>query len=217
MKATADIGNTTVTSTVLATRGQRLVLTVAGYSGVDPGWNAFATELLNVSEIHTDNKLSAMVLFDADDIDAAFTELESCYVAGDGAAYAHTWSIISNAYTALNRRDLPPVTTDFTSIDHRRVAAYAPGDLLAYIHAGWKLEQNISTRIEAVHRLTNFGAVVTHAARGTSQDGFDAEWRGIDILTVDGDLISRSEVFDEDDLDAALARFDELAAPKPRA
>ena len=32
----------------------------------------------------------------------------------------------------------------------------------------------------------------------------------IDILTVDGDRINRCEIFDEADLDAALARFDEL-------
>ena len=32
-------------------------------------------------------------------------------------------------------------------------------------------------------------------------------------LTLDGDLINRCEMFDETDLDAALARFDELAAP----
>ena len=32
----------------------------------------------------------------------------------------------------------------------------------------------------------------------------------IDLFTVDGDLISRCEMFDESDLDAALARFGEL-------
>ena len=32
----------------------------------------------------------------------------------------------------------------------------------------------------------------------------------VDLLTVEGDLISRCEIFDEADLDAALARFDEL-------
>ena len=36
------------------------------------------------------------------------------------------------------------------------------------------------------------------------------------ILTVDGDLINRCEIFDEADLDAALARFDELNRPAPR-
>ena len=35
------------------------------------------------------------------------------------------------------------------------------------------------------------------------------------LLTVEGDLISRCEIFDEADLDAALARFDELDRPVP--
>ena len=54
------------------------------------------------------------------------------------------------------------------------------------------------------------------SAHGTSQEGFDAEWRMIDLLTVDGDLINRCELFDEADLDAALARFDELSRPAPQ-
>ena len=33
---------------------------------------------------------------------------------------------------------------------------------------------------------------------------------GINVLTVEGDLINRCELFDEADLDAALARFEEL-------
>ena len=35
-------------------------------------------------------------------------------------------------------------------------------------------------------------------------------------MTVEGDLINRGELFDEADLDAALARFDELSRPAPR-
>ena len=41
MKATADLGNTNVTSTVLATRGERLILTSAGFSDIDQGPEAF--------------------------------------------------------------------------------------------------------------------------------------------------------------------------------
>jgi hypothetical protein len=33
------------------------------------------------------------------------------------------------------------------------------------------------------------------------------------VLTVDGDRFNRSELYDEADLDAALARFDELSRP----
>ena len=76
------------------------------------------------------------------------------------------------------------------------------------------LTPNLTIHIEAVHRLSDLGAVVTHVAHGTSQEGFDAEWRMIDLLTVEGDLINRCEIFDEADLDAALARFDELSRPR---
>ena len=62
-----------------------------------------------------------------------------------------------------------------------------------------------------MHRLSSFGAVVTYTAYGTSTEGFAAEWRMVDLLTVEGDRISRFEFFDEADLDAALARFDELS------
>ena len=46
-------------------------------------------------------------MFDPDDIDAAFEELDARYLAGEAAAYAHTWSVITEAYAALNRRELP--------------------------------------------------------------------------------------------------------------
>ena len=51
---------------------------------------------------------------------------------------------------------------------------------------------------------------------GPRNEGFDAEWRVINLLTVEGDLINRCELFDEADLDAALARFDELSRPAPQ-
>ncbi len=56
-----------------------------------------------------------------------------------------------------------------------------PGDLAAYLSAHWDLTPDLSIYIEAVHRLSDFGAVVTHAAHGTSQEGFDAEWRMIEL------------------------------------
>ena len=67
-----------------------------------------------------------------------------------------------------------------------------------------------------MHRLNNLGAVVTHVTRGRSQEGFDAEWREVFLLTVGGDLLSRCELFDEADIDAALARFEQLTRPAPR-
>ena len=70
-------------------------------------------------------------------------------------------------------------------------------------------------QIETVHRLSGFGAVIAVKAYGTSPEGLAAEWRMIQLPVVDGDRIDRCEIFDDVDLDAALARFDESSG-RPR-
>ncbi len=102
------------------------------------------------------------------------------------------------------------------SLDHRRGPAFAPGEGYEYIRAGWDLDHTLNLYIEAAHRVNERGAVFTWMGYGTSHEGFDAEWRGVEIMTVDGDLLSRAEVFDEADLGAALAKFDQLSRPAPR-
>ena len=89
-------------------------------SGRDQRPEAFHTEVLSVVEINADNRISARVLFDVDDFDAAFEELDARYLAGEAAHHTHTWSVIANAYAALNRRELPATTPDWVNIDHRR-------------------------------------------------------------------------------------------------
>src|SRR6478736_2733978 len=106
---------------------------------------------------------------------AAFDELDARYLAGEAATHAHTWSLVAGAYAALNRRELPATTPDWVNIDHRRAIAFAPGELAAYMHATWDLAPDVKVYIEAVHRLSNLGAVVTQAVRGTSDEGFEAE------------------------------------------
>jgi hypothetical protein len=99
------------------------------------------------------------------------------------------------------------------SFDHRRGIAFAPGELAPYIRATFDVASDIKIYIAVIHRLSNLGVVLTHVGCGTSQEGFDAEWREITLLTVHGDVVNRGEMFDETDLDAALARFDELERP----
>ena len=216
LRAAADAGFTNLTSVVIATRGEHICLIRLWVSSGSASSEGFHADALQVVQISDDERINAVVVFDTDDVDAALAELDARYAAGEAAAYSHTWSVIAGAYASISRREVAATTPDLVSIDHRRVAAYAPGEVIAYIRAGWELDQRITTYIENVHRLTNLGAVVTHAAYGTSKEGFDAEWRGVQILTVEGEMISRSELFDEADLDAALARFEELTPPAPR-
>ena len=139
MRAIAEVWLTNVSLTVIATRGERLILTRSVYSGRDQGSEAFHTEVLAVGEIDAEERIAASVSFDPADIDAAFEELESRYLAGEANPYARTWSLIAQAYSMLNRRELPPAKADWVNVDHRRGIAFAPGDMAAYIRAGMDL------------------------------------------------------------------------------
>ena len=214
LRATADAGFMYITSVVIAARGERLILTRT--AGRGRGSEEFLSDALGVLEINSHNQIAAIVIFDLDDFGAAIAELDARYLAGEAAAYSRTWSVIAGGHAALNRHELPPTTPDCVSIDHRRGAAFAPGDLIEYFRAGWDLGQDIRTYVEVVHRLSELGAVCTHAGHGVSHEGFDAEWHGVDLLTVEGDMVNRCEAFDDADLDAAIARFDQLSQPAPR-
>jgi hypothetical protein len=210
MRAAVEVGFTHVTSTVIATRGERLALALVHASGRAQQPEAFQIDVLQVVEIDADGQTAAVVMFDHGDIDAAFEELDARYLVGEGAAYSGAWSAVAQVYTALNQGELLTATADFVDIDHRRGAILAPGDLKEYLRA--TRDDSVAGRlyVVAVHRLTDLGAVVTHVTRATSREGFDAEWRITNVFTVDGDLINRGEFFDEADLDLALARFEEL-------
>ncbi len=212
MRVIADVSLTKVTTTYMATRGERLALARSRFTDRDQGNESFLTEALCIVEIDADMRILALVSFDIADFEAALAELDARYLAGEAAAHSHMWSAVLGAYAAINGRELPATTPDFESIDHRRGAAFASGDMIEYLRAGWDLDQDIYFHIEAVHRLSDLGAVATHRGRGTSREGFDAEWREVMLFTSDGDSFSRCEVFDDSDIDAALARFDELHA-----
>jgi hypothetical protein len=197
----------------VAIRGDRLALTHEVFRDIDDADRPITVELMTLTEVTDDELVSYTAFFDPDDIDAAFAELDTRYLAGEAAAHAHTWSVVAGAYAAFNRRELPATTSDWVNIDHRRGTAFAAGDVIPYIRSAWDVAPDINIYIEIVHRLSSLGAVVTYAANGTSGDGFDAEWREITILTFEGDLLSRCELFDEADIDAARARFEELSRP----
>jgi len=214
MRSLADIG-ANVTWTAVATRGQRLVLSRFSSTNKDLQHGEFDAEMLSIIEIDTAGRIVAGVLFDPDDIVDAIEELDARYLAGEAAVHSETWSVIVASYAAIRRRELPATTTDFVDVDHRALAPIGPGDLKAYIWSTMELTQNFTTYIEAVHRLSLLGAVLTHVGIGTS-DGFDAEWRMVIVAIVEGDRLSRFEIFDETDRDAALARFDELNHQVPQ-
>lgn len=216
MRTTAGLGVTDVNTVTLAVRGQRLALSRTRFAGRDRGPGGFYTDLLGIVEIDEDQRIAARVIFESDDLDAALAELESRYLAGEAAAYARTWSVIVDVFSAVNTHKLPEFAPDWVNADHRRSVAFAPGEMASYTNAAQADMPDAALYIEAVHQLNDLGAVVTYVARGTSTEGFQAEWREVSLSTVDGGRVNRSELFDLADLDDALARFDELTRPAPR-
>src|SRR3978361_2389680 len=118
---------------VVATRGERLALGRTRVSG-DGQWpDVVGVEVLNVVEVDAEDRIPAGVAFDPEDVDAAFAERESRYLAGEAAAHAHTWSVILRTYAELGGHAVPQVAPGCARIDHRRGIAFAPGDLSAYV------------------------------------------------------------------------------------
>ena len=79
MQAQADVGLTHALSTIIAVRGERLALSRVRYSGRDQELETFIVEILVVVEINADDRFTAAVAFDTDDLDAAFAELDARY------------------------------------------------------------------------------------------------------------------------------------------
>lgn len=215
MRAGAQLGAKNIASIVIAIRGDRLALFRTRYSGSDQKPEAFHMEDLTIVEVGVDERIRSGVIFEVDDLDAAFTELDARYTAGDAAPYARTWTVIAKGYAGLNRDELAPTTPGWVNVDRRRLAPITAGRLGAYIRTSQVETPDLDIHIEAVHRISELGAVVTRAVTGTSREGFYAEWREVDLITVDGELVSRCEIFDEADLDVALAEFEQLNHPRP--
>ena len=106
-RSAADIEVTDARSDAIATRGARLALTRARYSRSDKEPEAFHVDFLQLVEIDALQRITALMAFDLDDFDAAIAELDARYLAGEAAAYAHTWSVI----TAGLRRAQPARAT----------------------------------------------------------------------------------------------------------
>ena len=127
-----------------AIRGERLVLARVRAAGHDP--ETVQNDALNIVEIDSDGRIAAVAVFDLDDFDSALAELDARYLAGEAAPYAHTWTLIVDCYAALNRSELPSTKSDFVNIDHRRTAAFAPGELThTFVPRGIRLNTSIST------------------------------------------------------------------------
>ena len=88
MRGLADVGAADSTATVIATRGERLVLVRQHMSGARP--RPVRHRNARHRRDQRGQRIAAVVAFDPEDFDAALEELDARYLAGEAAPYAHT-------------------------------------------------------------------------------------------------------------------------------
>ena len=206
---------TDVRMTVVATRGDRLALVRVAFVGTDD--EAFENEMLWLSEISAERLHAATVIFDLDDVDAAFAELDERFVAGEGAVAADLLHLSDGFFQAANARDVHALralmTEDFAVVDHRLAGL---GEItgreawLAAFREFIKLLPASTSRlvsIPAVGPGIAFGALVD---TGVNDEGGEVELAYYLVWQERDGLLALLEAFALEDLHAARARFDEL-------
>jgi hypothetical protein len=206
----AEFGLMKTESVVIATRGGHLALRRARYTGRDQRPEAFHIDVLRIVEIDADARIVAHVMFDPDDIDAAFEELDARYLAGEAAPYVRVWQSTIDVLGEANRHEAGPILGSLTYVDHRRVS-FGSGDFGRAVEELWALVPDARYRVTEVHALDAHGTVASLVMKGTSTDGGAVELPTVIIALCEDERATHIEAFDPDQRDAALARFQEFS------
>ncbi|MGH7788431.1 MAG: nuclear transport factor 2 family protein, partial [Candidatus Binatia bacterium] len=215
-----DVPGSRFVITPLATRGERLALSRLLFEGnVDAGGGPLAIDYLALDEVDAAGRSSQVVLFDADDLAAAYAELDARFEAGEGAASPAHGVVMRAFAAAVVSRDWDRVVAlcapTFVEYDHRGLA------VLGTTHGGAAWAQNFRTLTDlapdTVYRVDHarpaaqgFCAVGTW--HGTRDGGpYEVPLIAVIELTADGQM-RQADIYDLDHADQALARFAQLDA-----
>ncbi len=112
-RTSVELGLTHITFIAIATRRSSPYSRGAHSSAHGFKWRG------RIIEIDADGRLTAVVLFDADDIERRLRGTRRSVPRRRSGAYAQTCSVVAGAYAALNRHELPR-RTGLGGVDHRR-------------------------------------------------------------------------------------------------
>jgi class 3 adenylate cyclase/tetratricopeptide (TPR) repeat protein len=212
-----DVPGSRWTFTPIATRGDRLSLSRVLYEGdVEGGGGPLAIEYLSVDQVDGDGCFIEVVFFDVDDLDAAYTELDTCYVAGEGAAYGRVAAAMGAFARAISAWDWDGlsalVTLDFVIRDHGPLGREVLRGRAAYLES---LKSLVDLAPDV--RLRRDCMILSHRAAlaistwvGTREGGAFEAPRAVVFEFAPGGQIRGMDLYNPGQLDEARARFEAL-------
>ncbi len=216
-----EVPESRFTIELVATRGERLSLHLQEFDGqVAGGGGPLAVgPHFALHEVDRDGRIVAIVLFDLEDRDAAHAELDRRFDAGEAASHPEISAAWAARARAVQARDWDAVAAlyapSFVSADHRPLGFPSGGGIDAHIKGFQAMfELAPDARVLTDHKiLSNRGVLTSVCWQGTRDGGaFEIPQIGVAEFDAHGKFC-RLDIYAPEQLDRALARFAELAAP----
>jgi ketosteroid isomerase-like protein len=217
IRAIVDVGGVRQGHQRIATRGEHLMLSRMTISGRHADAPAEFVGL-SIFEIDADGRFSYNGVFDLDQLDEAFAELDRRFRARASAAALAALRTGDELTAALEARDwvrfeavLAPA---LEVIDHRGLGFQrrTRDDYVSSSRALLELAPDMRSRNLAQPRATPDGAVALWHFSGTYGDGTPFERPFVILSLMRDGVVHHVETFATDALDEAIARFDELTS-----
>ena len=201
---------------LLATRGRNLSLFRQRFSfaGLDSGPSELVW--LELTEVDEDGRCRSATTFDADDLDAAYDELDARFVAGEGAALAAAMELTRQFMAAYDARDWSIVrdliSPSSTFHDHRLMGfgRFDRDGYLEWLAAIPELSADAKIRTRHVLASDARRGLGVLCAEGGGDERFEIPFALVTARD-DAGLTTSMDFYGLEQLDDAWARYHELA------
>ena len=209
------------TSEILATRGDRLVLARERITGEVGDGGHVDYDNLTLLEVDAEGRGVALVVFDPEDVGAAFDEIHTRFLRGEGAPYVATIQWGERLQRAIAARAWQEAagafTDDFVAEDHRVMGwetLRSGEDYLGRVRALLELRPDTTLRLTHMLALDDRRQLIVACWSGSAGGPFEIPLVVATQLAADG-RIRHWDLFDLDQLDAARACYEALAEGPP--
>jgi tetratricopeptide (TPR) repeat protein len=198
-----------------ATRGERIAIYETELQGPPEGPH-FSLHHLCLYETDAQGQLCRFVLFDPDQRAAAFGEAEVRFEAGEAATLGAAHRPILALNDALDTRDWEGfanvLAPDAVVRDRRRLGLgrLDPERWIECLRALTELAPDLTVVTPRVLAWNERGRVAVATSSGHGPEGGAFENLFLSVILVEGECVRSYEAFDLEDVDRALARFEEL-------